>query len=117
MSYAMVGLEFAQVSDKDGAILSRFDIKCDRSSTSVDIHPPVAELLIGNKNGMSIADFDETLHKMHGIHQQVASKFDLSSISEGGGSDISLLYSQLPSRILNVSTLVSFVLCSNFFAL
>lgn len=105
MSYAMVGLEFAQVSDKDGAILSRFDIKCDRSSTSVDIRPPLAELLTVNRNQMSIADFDESMQKMHGIHQQAVIKFDLSSISEESGSGISSLYKQLPSRILNVSTL------------
>ena len=33
-SYAIVDLEFAQTSDKDGAIVARFDVvKCDRSST------------------------------------------------------------------------------------
>ncbi len=95
ISYAMIGLEFAQNSDKDGAFHSRFDIKCDRSSTSVDIHTPLAELLVGNE--MSISDFDESMQKLHGIHQHAISKFELSLSSQK--------YEELPSKILKASTL------------
>ena len=103
ISFAMIGLEFAQHSDKDGAFHTRFDIKCDRSSTSVDIRPPLAELLLESKI-MSIVDFDESMQKMHGIHQQAMSKFELSPSSKG--SSISLMHEKLPVKILKASTLV-----------
>jgi len=99
ISYAMVGLEFAQVSDKDGATLARFDVKCDRSSNSIDIRPPLAELLVGSK--MKSSDFDEAMQKLHGIHQRAVSKFDSSSI-EG---EVSEFYDDLPVKILKASNL------------
>ncbi len=107
ISYAMVGLEFAQVSDKDGAILARFDVKCDRSSTSIDIRPPLAELLI--RSAITISDFDDAMQKLHGIHQRAVSKFDSSSIEE---REVSTFYDDLPLKILKASNLVSHCCCS-----
>ena len=103
LSYAMVGLEFAQVSEKDGAILARFDVKCDRSSTSIDIRPPLAELLVGSTSAKEISDFDETMQQLQGIHQRTISKIDSSSIK----GEVSTFYDDLPSKILKASTLVS----------
>jgi hypothetical protein len=102
VSYAMVGVEFAQVSEKDGSMLARFDIKCDRSSTSVDIRPPLAELLIGKQ--MNMSDFNQSMQALHGIHQRAVSKFNLSS-SKGS---VSSIYDELPSKIMKSSNLVSF---------
>lgn len=105
LSYAITGLEFAQATDKENTIHARFDIKCDRSSTSVDISPPLAELLIETKQTWSVSKFDETIQKSHGIHQQVKCKIELSSLKKA--SSIATLYQKLPSKILKVSTLVS----------
>lgn len=100
MSYAMVGIEFAQVSDKDGAMVARFDFKCDRSSTSVDIRTPLAELLVG-KEKTSISDFSQSMQKLHGIHQRALCSIDLTS----SGGSVSSRYDELPAKILKSSNL------------
>ena len=102
MSYAMIAIEFAHISDKDGAMHSRIDIKCDRSSTTVDIRPPLTELLM--KKVMTQQEFDESFSKYHSIHQRGVSKFDLSNSEES----ISMLYRSLPSTIIKNSTLVRY---------
>ena len=95
LSFVIIGIEFAQASDKDGALLARFDVKCDRSTTSVDINPPLAELIVRNK--LDIVEFDKAMGKLHGIHQRTESRFDIPPS----------VFDKLPSKILKASNLVS----------
>ena len=100
VSFTTVGLEFAQASDKDGAILAKFDVKCDRGTTSIDICPPLAETLQEFK--MSRSDFDAASSKLHGIHQQAKASFNLPS---GSGGNVKSYYKRIPKRVLKSSNL------------
>ena len=72
MTVAIVGLEFASMSDREGSLQARLDIKSDRGSNPLDLRPPLTELvqpLLLNGNA-----FDENLSRMQGF-QRVVSKF------------------------------------------
>ncbi len=101
VSYAMVGIEFAQTSDKESAIQSRFDVKCDRSTTSFDLRPPLAELLTANK--MKQSQFASAVANLQGIHQRAVTKINLSKNQTDFSSD----YDGLPSKIAKATNLVS----------
>lgn len=73
LSYAIVGIEFAQASDKDGAMMAKFDIKCDRGTTPIDICPPLAEMI--RPVHLSRQEFDTAIEKLQGIHQQTMASF------------------------------------------
>ena len=99
VSHATICLEFAHASDKDGALLAKFDVKCDRGATPIDIRPPLAETARPNK--MSLEEFDSAISKLNGIHQQAKAKFNLSS------SDLKMNLKQIPTKILKASNMVS----------
>jgi len=76
MSLAVMGIEYMNISDKVGAILSRFDVKCDRGSTPVELRLPLGELL--KPCFLSESDFTAAFSRFHGLHQKAQSSFDLS---------------------------------------
>ena len=100
VSFATVGLEFAKASDKDGAILAKFDVRCDRGTTPIEICPPLAETLQEFK--MSRSDFDAASTKLRGIHQQAKASFNLPS---GSGGNVKSYYKRIPKRVLKSSNL------------
>jgi len=97
VSFATVGLEFAQASDKDGTILAKFDVKCDRGITPVELCPPLAETL--QEFNMPRSDFDAASRKLHGIHQQAKVSFTLPS------ANVESYYKRIPKRVLKCSNL------------
>ena len=101
MSLTILGLEFAHTSDKDGVMQARFDVKCDRSTTTVDIRPPLAELITPNHD-VEASDFCAAIDKLQGIHQRAVTKIDLSKKS----MDLSSAYKDLPSQITKATNLV-----------
>ena len=76
VSYAILGLEFAHASDKDASLHTKFDVKCDRGTTLIDICPPLAETI--TSSSFSRSDFDSALNSLRGIHQQAKGSFTLS---------------------------------------
>ena len=102
VSYAMVGIEFANASDKDGAMMARFDAKCDRSTSAFDVQSPLSELLL--KSIYSRADFDERIKTMGGVHQSAKSSFLLTASS---GESVANKYNKLPAKICKFVNIVS----------
>lgn len=76
ISYAVVGIEFSQASDKDGAMWAKFDVKSDRGVIPIDICPSLAELI--EPIQMSQHEFDTAARKLQGIHQQTMASFKAS---------------------------------------
>jgi hypothetical protein len=101
MSAVVLGLDFASLSDKDGASMARFDIKSDRGSNSIDVRPPLGEIL--QPCVLSSTKFDNIMQRFKGIHQKVVSTFKLNS--DGGG--LKEEYKDLPRKILKQCNLVS----------
>ena len=101
-SYAIVGIEFANASDKDSAMMTRFDAKCDRSTTAFDTQPALSELLVESK--YSRADFDAKVKKLGGVHQSAKSSFLLAPSS---GESVANKYNKLPANICKFINIVS----------
>jgi len=76
ISYAVVGLEFPQASDRDGAMWAKFDVKSDRGVIPIDICPPLAEII--EPTHMSQHEFDTATYKLQGIHQHAMTSFKAS---------------------------------------
>jgi len=51
-----VGLEFAQVTYKKGAISAKFDVKCDSGTMLIDISPPLGETREGIAMAISTSE-------------------------------------------------------------
>lgn len=90
---AMIGIDFASPSDRDGSLLAKFDIKSASGSIPVEIKPVLADLLLPCKR--SIGEFDEEIDKLHGF-QRVESKLSLVDPSQRA---------TLPEHILRVVAL------------
>ena len=99
VSSAIIGLEFAQASDKEGALLAKFDLKCDRGTTPIDICPPLAETV--KPSPISVEKFDESIMKLQGIHQQSKATFNVPL------SDLKSFKKQVESNILKATSMVS----------
>uniref|UniRef100_A0A7S3Q5N7 Clathrin/coatomer adaptor adaptin-like N-terminal domain-containing protein n=1 Tax=Chaetoceros debilis TaxID=122233 RepID=A0A7S3Q5N7_9STRA len=56
ISSAFVGLEFAQVTYKKGAISAKFDVKCDSGTMLIDISPPLGETREGIAMAISTSE-------------------------------------------------------------
>ena len=72
MTVAMVGLEFASVSDREGSLQARWDIKSDRGSNPLDLRPPLTELV--RPFELNVKTFDDNMSRMQGF-QRVVSNF------------------------------------------
>jgi AP-3 complex subunit beta len=92
---AMIGIDFASTSDRDGSLLAKFDIKSASGSIPVEIKPVLADLLLPCKR--NIGEFDEEIDKLHGF-QRVESKLSLVDPSQRA---------KLPEHILRFVALTS----------
>ena len=72
MTLAIVGLEFASVSDREGSLQARWDIKSDRGSNPLDLRPPLTELV--RPFELNVKTFDDNMSRMQGF-QRVVSNF------------------------------------------
>ncbi len=76
MAVAILGLEFASVSDRDGSLQARLDVKSDRGTNPLDLRPPLTELvrpLVVNGNV-----FSDSMNRMQGF-QRVVCSFAISA--------------------------------------
>ena len=75
------------------SLCARFDVKSDKGSASIDIRPPLCEMLGPLK--LKESEFDTFTKKLSGPHQKMTSKFEshdeiLFSIIEKFGNMVSL---------------------------
>ena len=75
LTCVILGLEFASLSDKEGSLQARFDVKSDRGSNALDLRPPLVELVLPIVFNPSI--FDDTMNRLVGF-QRVVSSFVVS---------------------------------------
>lgn len=76
MSTAHVCVHFTSVSNREGDMVIRLDIKSSSvGGVQVEIKPRVSQLL--RQCNMNVAGFDSTLSKMHGF-QRVSASFEVS---------------------------------------
>lgn len=80
VSLNVLGLEFTEMSDKDKAMTTRFDIKSDRGISSVDICLPLGELI--HCISMDEYDFDNAIEKLNNMHHRTRSSFSFNRINE-----------------------------------
>jgi hypothetical protein len=102
VSNAIVCLEFAAPSNRDGDLVARLDIKTSLSGVSVELKPSLGELLQTSsalQNKMSADLFDATMGRLQGF-QRVSSNF--STNKRGGRSAVS----SLPKTVLKHAALI-----------
>jgi len=96
MSIVHVIVEYYAVSTKEGALLVKLELKCDKGSFPIEIRPPLGELM--NPLRMDDLDFDSACKRFHGVHHK--SEATLSSISA------KVISNDLPNKILSVANMV-----------
>ena len=74
MTIAILGMEFASVSDREGDLQGRFDLKSDRGSNPLDLRPPLGELL--QPLAIKANAFEQGMNRLQGF-QRVISTFSL----------------------------------------
>jgi hypothetical protein len=79
MAMAVLGMTFASVSDREGSLQARFDLKSDRGSTALDLRPPLGELVQPLK--MPTETFEKGMQRLQGF-QRVVSKFTVPSVED-----------------------------------
>ena len=88
-----VGIAFESISDRDGGVVAKFDVKSDRGSTSIEIRPTIGEILnYDATNNMAQPDFDLACSKLHGL-QKISTSLSLPCANEK-------VFHQIPHRIL-----------------
>lgn len=83
MAVAILGVTFASVSDREGSLQARFDLKSDRATTALDLRPPLGELVQPLK--MTADAFEKGMKQLQGF-QRVTSKFTVASVESLGGA-------------------------------
>jgi hypothetical protein len=82
---AIVVIEFASLSDREGDMSGRLEVKTGSSGgVPVEIKLPLGELLRPPPKSMGVQDFDNTMKRMHGfqrVETSFSTKLDLQGIS------------------------------------
>lgn len=79
VSNVTLGIVFASMSNREGDMVARFDIKSSVGGGSpVELKPSLGDLLLP-QNVTSVADFDSKMSRMQGF-QRVTSKFQTSNL-------------------------------------
>ena len=92
---AYLGVIFAGVSDRDGSLHAKFEIKSDRNSTPVDFKPPIVELL--RPIQMKSDEFETAVKGLHGFQRMTAS-FDMPTEEDS--------LHKIPTLVLQCSSMV-----------
>ena len=92
---ATVVIEFASLSDREGDIVGRLEIKTGSGGgVPVEIKPSLCELLKPPPSSVKVQDFDESMQRMQGPFQRVELSFstqlDLQGISRAIGKHTGL---------------------------
>lgn len=96
----LLGLEFAEKSDKDKVFLSKLEVKSDRGTNAIEIRPPLAETTLPYR--LKRAEFDAAASRLQGITQSTVSSFALKATS---GESIEQLHAGLPATIVKNANL------------
>ena len=81
-SRLFVGIAFESISDRDGGVVAKFDVKSDRGSTSIEIRPTIGEILnYDATNNMTQSEFDQACSKLHGL-QRISTSLSLPCANE-----------------------------------
>jgi AP-3 complex subunit beta len=76
----IIAIEFASLSDREGTLLARFEVKSDRGNYQIEIRPPLAELV--TPLPISIANFDDNMNRLQGFQRLTWNfKVEVDSIS------------------------------------
>lgn len=65
----LIGIQFSNPSDKEGAMVAKFDVKCDRSTTAIELKPPLAEM-IQSSSITNIESFEKAVKRLSGTYQK-----------------------------------------------
>jgi hypothetical protein len=71
MTTSILGMDFASVSDKEGSLHARFEIKSDRGNNPLDLKPPLGELVKPLK--MKADEFEKRMERLQGFQRVVSS--------------------------------------------
>jgi hypothetical protein len=72
----LIGIQFSNPSDKDGAMVAKFDVKCDRSTNAIEIKPPLAEM-VQNASITHIEAFEKLAKRLSGTYQNSRSNIHI----------------------------------------
>jgi AP-3 complex subunit beta len=75
----IVAIEFASVSDREGAMLAKLEVKFSTGGIPVEIKPSLCDLLLPCFR--SVADFDQAVARLQGF-QRVDTRFPMSDDSQ-----------------------------------
>lgn len=88
-SRLFVGIAFESISDRDGGVVAKFDVKSDRGSTSIEIRPTIGEILnYDATDNMTQLEFDQACSKFHGL-QRISTSLSLPCANENDFHTIS----------------------------
>jgi len=65
----LIGIQFSNISDKDGAMVAKFDVKCDRGTTAIEIKLPLAEM-VQRSSITDIKSFEKEVKRLSGTYQK-----------------------------------------------
>lgn len=74
----MIGIDFSGVSDREGSLLAKLEVKFGSTGASVDLKPSICDLLLHCTR--SIEQFDAAFQRMHGFNR-VETNFSVSESS------------------------------------
>lgn len=78
-----LGIQFSGVSDRDGSLVAKIDVKFGTSSIPVDIKPNLGELLLPPPKPLTPASFDSTVTRLQGF-QRLETSFKLENSNASG---------------------------------
>ena len=99
-STVLLGLEFAEKSDKDKVFLSKLEVKSDRGTNTVEIRPPLAETVLPYR--MKKTEYEAAASRLQSITQRTVSSFSLKAT---GGSSTQQLHAKLPQIVVKSANL------------
>jgi hypothetical protein len=65
----LIGIQFLNPSDKEGAMVAKFDVKCDRSTTAIELKLLLAEM-IQSSSITNIESFEKVAKRLSGTYQK-----------------------------------------------
>ena len=79
-STVFIGITFESVTDRDGVVMAKFDVKSDRGSTSIDVRPSLGEMLDTPPKNI---DFDAATSGFEGNKfLMISSSFSISPMND-----------------------------------
>ncbi|KAL7558510.1 hypothetical protein ACA910_008107 [Epithemia clementina (nom. ined.)] len=101
-SECVLGMEFPSLSDRDGALLAKFDFRYGSGNMPVEIKPTLGDLLLPcDTSSQTTSKFDDEMKRLQGF-QRVETTVDVSSSSGNEGLSAKLERAILKAAALTV---------------